>query len=200
MSEPGFQVLRVGSRKLLPTTTRCTNHHRDRGLTTKHVIDLRSVVQDFINCQGNEVKSHDLDHRTQAKHSCTDRHTHKTILGNGSIHQMLGKSRNRVLSTSSFHFLFIAVAIRVNHRMPFETIAYSLKENRLMLPTSNVHRPPHCIAYSQHIIAIYALAKHIKGMPFAVEFRHCRTFFCRHAHTILVIHNEKDYRKLVNFR
>src|SRR6266699_943282 len=113
---------------------------------------------------------------------------------------MCGKSRNRVLSTSSFHFLFIAIAIRINDGMAFETIAYSFKQNRLMLLTGNVHRPAHGVAYSQHIIAIYTLAEHIESTPFAVEFRHGRTFLCRHAHTILVIHNEKDYRKPINFR
>src|SRR5712692_532210 len=76
----------MGGGKLLASATRRTNNEGDWALTTKHVVDFRGVIHNFIHREDDEIDRHNLHHGTQSKHRSTSSHSYKTIFTNWRIH------------------------------------------------------------------------------------------------------------------
>src|SRR5947209_11751312 len=79
----------MGSGKLLASTAWGTNDQGNGALSAKHVVDFRSVIDDFIHGQYDEIDGHNLYNGSQSQHGGTCSHAHKAIFADGRIHNAL---------------------------------------------------------------------------------------------------------------
>ena len=60
--------------------------HGDGKLPSAHLIHLRCVVDDLIDCHQREVKAHELDDGSQADHGRPDTDARESEFGNGRVY------------------------------------------------------------------------------------------------------------------
>src|ERR1700736_4638710 len=72
-----------------PSAIRSADYHRDGNFASHHVVHFGCLVNDLVVTNPNEIDEHDLNHRTQPGHRCSNRSSNKSHLRYRSVDHTL---------------------------------------------------------------------------------------------------------------